>query len=58
MGTLLQKLALGYYLMKYNSQLNCCLKITISFHAKIFWTLSTLRWFLTFCLKLESASHI
>lgn len=43
MGTLLQKLALGYYLIKHNSHLSCLLKITLSFHAKIFWALSALR---------------
>lgn len=58
MGTLLQKLVLGYYLIKHNCQLSCLLKITISFHAKILWTLSALRWFLTFCLKSEPASRV
>lgn len=43
MGALLQKLALGYYLIKHNSQLSCLLKITIFFHAKISWTLSVLK---------------
>lgn len=54
MGTLLQQLALGYYLIKHNSQLSCLLKITIFFHAKISWTLSDLKLILNFLFNVRT----